>query len=1038
MNTKTEKRTLIQVVYSKFFNTTLRTWSNVIFIVAFIIPAVTLLNLGIFYTSVKIKNKSLISSNNNLIKVTDSYQNNLRSLENQAASLSENANLRLLVGTATNASQYQEEKALVGEWITNLLKQLNKSQNLTGMAVFSLKKNTIAHSHGHVDLPQSIAENPLIDAALNRLPVSGNQLVPVGLINELNLESQDLERLPSHLILQLATAPIIENNTIIGVLMIYRFLHQQTNWIKRFGEELQADIAVYAEDSLVLQQSSKHNFTESVVKLIAFGDWKGNREEFPPKLENTLEEQNSTNRSFNLENFGKRVVGTILINTRVDKYFNEIITSLVLLVVLISVVILMGIIFRIWIFRILNRLRDLTVVVQNTAKGNYSNLIPIHRNDVISDLTEEINKMTGEIQKREKFKDDFLANTSHELRTPLQGIIGIAESLRDGATGELSAQTQKQLEMIMQSGNRLSRLINDILDFAKLKNVDLVLETKPTDIFPLVDIVLKLSQPLAEKKELRLINQVSSSAPLVDCDEERSFQIFFNLIGNAIKFTESGSVIVTVKTVDQMLEISVKDTGIGIPEEQIDLIFQSFQQATPSIERRFGGTGLGLSMVKYLVELHGGKLSVESVVGEGSRFYFTLPISHNQDLKNTLSHSQIYEKPVPIALPDADYEPPAKDEDTATNQFEILIVDDEPVNVQVVSNYLINHHYSVTKASNGAEALKSIEHRKPDLVLLDIMMPGTSGFEVCRQLRKTYSMHKLPIIFLTAKSQVSDLLEGFSLGANDYITKPFQKNELLARVERHLEINLYTERLSRLNQFSNQLIKFTNMGQMFESAFHLISSQLSIQSGVLLQKDKIIQDYNSPEPGQLIQLFKKAGEDEEIRCVEDPPGHHLISVHLKGFKDFQLIVKRKGGSNFFSSADREYVQSIINLIRISRYNIEELLKEPNLLNDLFAIQAKLDHILYIQIRAPYCYVHLDDEKQPWIHRITMKMLQRFFHEELLLKIQRSYLVNPNKMRYIERSGKNDILIKLVNGELLPISRNLVSKIRDKYPGYFKF
>ncbi len=1036
MNIKKNK-TLVQIIYSRFLNTNLRTWSNVIFIIAFIIPAVTLFSLGIISTSLKIKNKALISSNSNLNKVMVSYQNNLKKLENQAVSLSEHANLRLLVGAITKADEYKAENFLLRKWLGTSLRQLNQSQYLTGIAVFSLKKNVLAHTHDHINLPAAIAESSLIDAALRRKPVSENQLVSIGLINELNIESNNINKLPDYLILQLATVPIMDKNTIIGVLMIYKFLHEQTSWIKKLGEELQADIAIYTDDSLLLQQSTKQNIIEEFVKLFTFGNLQG-QVEFPPELRNALEKQGSTNQSFNLENLEKKVVGTVLINTKVDKYFNEIITSLVLLVVFISVIFLLGIIFRLWTFRILNRLRELISLIQEIAKGNYSNLIPINQKDVISDLTEEINKMAEEIQKREKFKDDFLANTSHELKTPLQGIIGISESLQDGATGKLPLQTQKQLEMITQSGNRLARLINDILDYAKLKNVELVLETKPTDIFSLVDIVLKLSQPMAEKKELILINRISSSTPLVDCDEERSFQIFFNLIGNAIKFTESGSVIVTVQKKDQMLEISVKDTGIGIPKEKIDLIFRSFQQASPSIGHRFGGTGLGLSMAKYLVELHGGQLLVESVVGEGSRFYFTLPISQNQSMEDTPSDLQAYDKPVSTALPETDYTSLPESKGLQNNQYEILIVDDEPVNVQVVSNYLITQHYSVTKAVNGSEALASIQHHKPDLVLLDIMMPGTSGFEVCQQLRKTFSMHQLPIIFLTAKNQVSDLLEGFSLGANDYITKPFQKNELLARVERHLEINRHTERLACLNQFANQLIKFSNMSQMFESAFHLISSQLSIQSGALVQKDKIIQEYLSPETAHFIELLKKVPEDEEIICMEDLPDHHLISVQLRGFKDFQLVIRRKGDCIAFSSADHEYIQSIINLIRISRYNIEELLKEPNLLNDLFAIQAKLNHILYIKTRSPYCYVHVDNRKEPWIYRVTMKMLQRFFHEELLLKIQRSYLVNPDKMREIIRSGKNDTLIKLVNDEFLPISRKLVSKIKKQYPGYFKF
>ncbi|MBT4289708.1 MAG: response regulator [Deltaproteobacteria bacterium] len=1038
MNIKTQNKTLARGIYFKILNANLKTWSNIIFIIAFIIPAITLLSLGIISTSFKIKNESLIKITNNLNQTIHSYQNSLKIFEEQTVFLSDNTNLRLLVGAIINVNQYQAENPLIREWLTELLKQLKKSQNLTGIAVIALNKKVLAHTHDQIDLPRLIADSTLIDAGLYRSPVSGNQLVPVSLLRELNIVTEQPEKLPGHIILQLATVPILENNKMIGMFVMYRFLHQQTSWIKNLGDDLQVDVAVYAKKNLLMQQSVASTFAEHFVKFIAFGNLRS-QVAFHQKLDNELENRASTDRSIDLDDYEKEAVGTILIRTRVDQYFNEIITSLLLLLVLISAGILLGIVFRIWTFRILSLIRDLVVSIRDISKGNYSNLIPINRKDEIGELSEEINKMAEEIQRREKFKDDFLANTSHELKTPLQGIIGIAESLQDGATGALPLQTRKQLEMITQSGNRLSRLINDILDYAKLKNADLVLETKPTDIFPLVDIVFRLSKPLIEKKDLELINLVSSSTPLVECDEERTFQIVFNLIGNAIKFTKSGSVTVMAKIVGQMLEISVKDTGIGIPEEQTDLIFQSFQQATHSLEHQFGGTGLGLSISKYLVELQGGRLSVESTDEKGSRFYFTLPISHNQNLKNIPSNLHPDEKYTTIPLPNIDQSPQTKfNKGIDKIQFEIMIVDDEPINLQVISNYLIAHRYTVTKAVNGFDALKTIQHHKPDLVLLDVMMPGISGFEVCRQLRITHSMHQLPIIFLTAKNQVSDLLEGFSLGANDYITKPFQKNELLARVERHLELNRYTKRLSRLNQFSTQLVKFSNVSQMFDSAFHLICNQQLSQSGILSRKGKIIQDYGAPETDQIIELLNKVSGDDEIRCVNEPPNYHLVFIYLKGFEDFQMVIKRKGDSASFSAADQEYIQSIINLIRISRYNIEELLKEPNVLKALFKIQADLDSILYIKIKSPYCYVQLENQEQPWIHRISFQMLQRFFHEDLLLKIQRSYLVNPNKIRNIIRSGKNDVRVKMVNDEMLPLSRNLVDKIKNKYPGYCKF
>ena len=215
-------------------------------------------------------------------------------------------------------------------------------------------------------------------------------------------------------------------------------------------------------------------------------------------------------------------------------------------------------------------------------------------------------------------KNEFLANTSHELRTPLNGIIGIAESLIDGATGKLPENTHYNLGLIASSGRRLSNLVNDILDFSKLRHKNIELQIKPVGMREITDVVFALSQPLIGKKRLKLINEISFNVPLVDADENRVQQILHNLIGNAIKFTEEGKVVVLATVVGEQLEITVADTGIGIPVEQHDRIFESFEQADSSTARVYNGTGLGLAIAKQLVELHGGQIWLESTLGKGS------------------------------------------------------------------------------------------------------------------------------------------------------------------------------------------------------------------------------------------------------------------------------------------------------------------------------------------------------------------------------------------------------------------------------------
>jgi len=271
-------------------------------------------------------------------------------------------------------------------------------------------------------------------------------------------------------------------------------------------------------------------------------------------------------------------------------------------------------------------------------------------------------------------------------------------------------------------------------------------------------------------------------------DENRLQQILLNLIGNAIKFTEQGHIIIESESIsNQFIQIKISDTGIGIPKDQFQNIFHSFEQVDASISRNYGGTGLGLSISKKLIELHGGKIWLESELGKGSEFYFTIPISSELPISPLESNQIINNNIVPNLFNDSDIVPTISN-DINKNQT-ILIVDDEQINIQVLENHLTLVGYNIIKAYNGEEALKILKESEINLVLLDIMMPKLSGYDVCKIIRETKSHGTLPIILLTAKNIISDLVYGFECGANDYLTKPFQKEELLTRIKTHLAIS---------------------------------------------------------------------------------------------------------------------------------------------------------------------------------------------------------------------------------------------------------
>jgi two-component system sensor histidine kinase ChiS len=505
-------------------------------------------------------------------------------------------------------------------------------------------------------------------------------------------------------------------------------------------------------------------------------------------------------------------MGRINANTR---------TTILLCLAALGLATLIGVITSRWIVQPILRLSR---AADALSQGQWNNTVKAGRSYELRVLANAFNSMArqlqesfttlesknAELQELNKLKDEFLANTSHELRTPLNGIIGIAESLIDGAAGTLPPQAIANLALITSSGKRLSNLVNDILDFSKLKHKNIELQIKPVGVREIADVVLTLSQPLIGQKPLHLINSISPELPLVEADENRLQQIFYNLMGNAIKFTDAGTIDIRAEVIggqgsgargeelvttnnpqlqpdNRQIAITVADTGIGIPADKLDRIFESFEQADGSPSREYSGTGLGLTITKHLVELHGGEIRVISEVSAGSQFIFTLPISQNQ-LEITSKFS-----PIRSIEPISEFmnEPLIAAEILAaeTGDFKILIVDDEPINLQVLVNNLFLEHYAITQATNGIEALEIIERGfRPDLILLDVMMPRMTGYEVCKKLREKFLAIELPIVMLTAKNQTSDIVEGFIAGANDYLTKPFSKNELLARIKTHIRL----------------------------------------------------------------------------------------------------------------------------------------------------------------------------------------------------------------------------------------------------------
>lgn len=382
-------------------------------------------------------------------------------------------------------------------------------------------------------------------------------------------------------------------------------------------------------------------------------------------------------------------------------------------------------------------------------------------------------------------KGEFLATMSHEIRTPMNSIIGMTDLAIEMASSDTQAG---YLSMVKQSSELLLTIINDILDFSKIEAGKIELEAVDFRIEDIVMNSIEMFSLQAAQKGLKIGYSIASGVPqAVKGDPIRLRQILINLLSNAMKFTENGEIHVEVTMANEetaspvSLLFSVRDTGIGIPENKKERIFQSFVQADSSTTRKYGGTGLGLTICLKLVELMGGKIQMESRPGKGSKFFFTAGFGHG-DLGTALKG----EEESSLILPAAIVKP-----------LNILLVEDNLFNQLLAVKLIEKQRHAVTVANNGREALDVLERQKFDLVLMDVQMPEMDGYEAARLIRSSSSRvlnPKVPIIAMTANAMPGDREKCLEAGMNDYISKPLRINELGSAISRQASGDVHQER----------------------------------------------------------------------------------------------------------------------------------------------------------------------------------------------------------------------------------------------------
>jgi signal transduction histidine kinase len=524
-------------------------------------------------------------------------------------------------------------------------------------------------------------------------------------------------------------------------------------------------------------------------------------------------------------------------------------------------------------------------------------------------MLEETNRKLVEL---DQTKSRFFANISHELRTPLTLLLGPLESLMQEGGSSFGAKTRELLTIMQSNGLRLLKLINDLLDLVRLESGKMDVKVEPVAMEPFLRGMIRAISKTAEDRGVRLETSIDLGLGSALADSDKLEKILLNLLFNALKFTPAGGIVrLTASRQDGEMVLEVSDTGVGISDEKVPYIFERFWQADTSSQRKYRGVGIGLALVKELVEVQGGSVAVHSQVDRGS--VFTVHLPYRESEQSELS--------APSAEDNNGGEPPSAQSDndspdaggagrdnrhrnaefvspiipirellrpmellTRNGPARLLVADDEPDMLRYLKSQLA-HHFQVIEATDGQQAFDKASQFLPDVILCDMMMPHKDGLEVCRELREKTSTRAVPILMLTARADEETKLAVLSAGANDFVTKPFSTTELIVRLKNLADAHHLQQELARKNQIleatleqlketEGQLVhseKLASLGRMSAGIIHEINNPLNFAKTGLFTLKRMAECFAAEQKTEFIDILRdmEGGINRIIHIVSD-------------------------------------------------------------------------------------------------------------------------------------------------------------------------